>query len=228
MTDMKCSRRRGFTLIELLVVIAIIAILAAILFPVFAQAREQARQIACASNTHQLGLGVLMYAESYDDTLPPVAYLSGGAGQGVDDSTNQNTILWTDLLAPYLKNPQVLRCPSDGLARRTSYGLNELAFADLTDPPSLQAPVRTLAVFQTPADTVMLGELGVSDDWIKPRPDTYKFTAPGSPLNDDADARPAARHHSRVNLAFMDGHEKPLRLEQFYVNQMPPNRWFTP
>jgi prepilin-type N-terminal cleavage/methylation domain-containing protein len=222
---MKSAPHSGFTLIELLVVISIVAILAAILFPVYAQAREQARQSSCASNTRQLGLGILMYAESYDETLPPVAAAAVDAAAG--DAAN-HPVLWTDLLAPYLNNRQVLLCPSDPQARRSSYGLNELAFADLTDPESLQAPIRALAAFQAPAETVMLGELGTADDWKTPRPDTYKLVAPGSPLNDDADARPAARHHGRVSLSFMDGHQKSLRLEQFYLNQTPPNRCFTP
>ena len=66
--------RKGFTLIELLVVIAILAILAAILFPVFAKAREKARQSMCVNNVRQLALGVLMYAQDWDETLPPCAY----------------------------------------------------------------------------------------------------------------------------------------------------------
>jgi prepilin-type N-terminal cleavage/methylation domain-containing protein len=210
----------GFTLIELLVVIAVIAILAAILFPVFAQARARARQIRCASNTRQLALGVLMYTQDHDDTLPPVAYpVAGGA-------TNDNAVLWPDLLAPYLKNTGVLLCPADRRARASSYGLNELAFADLTDP--VHPPVRPLAAFQTPAATVMLGEIGTEDDLTTDRPDRTKMVAPGSPLNDDADARPAARHFERVNLAFMDGHEQPLRLDQFYLHQTPVDRWFAP
>jgi len=86
----------------------------------------------------------------------------------------------------------------------------------------------TLAAFQAPADTVMLGEIGRQDDLKTDRPDGYKLTAPSYPLNDDADARPAARHFERVNLSLMDGHQKPLRLDQFYTNQTPPDRWFLP
>lgn len=211
-------KRGGFTLIELLVVIAIISILAAILFPVLAQARARARQTQCASNARQLSLGVLMYAQDYDETLPPVAYEDAGS----------NDVLWTAMLAPYLKNTQINRCPDDTLSRINSYGLNELAFADLTDDPEEQSPIRSLSAFQTPTETVMLGDNGTGDNLITLRPDTYKMVAPASEIDDDDDSRAAARHFQRSNLGFMDGHQKSLRLEQFYTNQTPPNRWFEP
>src|SRR5215475_8241993 len=146
---MRLHRFQGFTLIELLVVIAIIAVLAAILFPVFAQAREKARQTSCASNTRQLSLGVLMYAQDYDETLVPTQILSP---EGDGD-------LWPTLVQPYIKNDQVRRCPSDRQAQSNSYGLNELIFSDLTEPAGLLTPVRTLAAIQAPSETVMLAEL---------------------------------------------------------------------
>ncbi|MES2459103.1 MAG: DUF1559 domain-containing protein [Armatimonadota bacterium] len=93
----------GFTLIELLVVIAIIAILAAILFPVFAQAREKARQTACLSNTKQLGLGIAQYTVDYDETLPMGGYDNG-----------PNTSRWYRDIYPYIKNVGILTCPSEG------------------------------------------------------------------------------------------------------------------
>jgi prepilin-type N-terminal cleavage/methylation domain-containing protein/prepilin-type processing-associated H-X9-DG protein len=95
--------RRGFTLIELLVVIAIIAILAAILFPVFARAREQARKTACLSNLKQIGSGILLYVQDYDETLVPV---STGTCPGPDSYG------WADLIYPYVKNAQLFDCPS--------------------------------------------------------------------------------------------------------------------
>ena len=95
------SQPRGFTLIELLVVIAIIAILAAILFPVFAQAREAARKASCQSNMKQLGTAIMMYTQDYDEVYPT----------GLQESWWDNT--WYRITTPYVKNLQVFRCPSD-------------------------------------------------------------------------------------------------------------------
>ena len=98
-------RRRGFTLIELLVVIAIIAILAAILFPVFARAREKARQTSCLSNVKQLGLGILMYAQDYDERLPLDGIWLVGA-------VYPTAPFWDIRILPYVKNQQIYICPS--------------------------------------------------------------------------------------------------------------------
>ena len=97
--------REGFTLIELLVVIAIIAILAAILFPVFARAREKARQTSCLSNVKELGLGMLMYVEDYDGMFPRTSYS--------ESKMDPPGIFWASCILPYVKNYQVYVCPSD-------------------------------------------------------------------------------------------------------------------
>ncbi len=201
--------RRGFTLIELLVVVAIISVLAAILFPVFQSVRENARRTSCQSNEKQLALGILLYTQDFDETLPPT--------QAADNT------LWPDLINPYVKNAQLRVCPDDAGAAN-SYGLNEVAFVDFTDP--VHPPAQTLAAFQTSSDTVMLGEVGTADDLQIPRENAFKLTVPDGDLNDPADARPAARHTARVNVAFMDGHVKALRLEQFYTGQTPPDKFF--
>ncbi|HEY3331218.1 MAG TPA: DUF1559 domain-containing protein [Capsulimonadaceae bacterium] len=119
MTIRPKPRQTGFTLIELLVVIAIIAILAAILFPVFAKAREKARQSACQSNMRQIGIGILSYAQDYDEKFPCDSPTSGSAPTGN----------WTAEVNIYTKSGQIFRCPNDAGAFSTpivnySYGYN--------------------------------------------------------------------------------------------------------
>jgi prepilin-type N-terminal cleavage/methylation domain-containing protein/prepilin-type processing-associated H-X9-DG protein len=214
--EVSSKARCGFTLIELLVVIAIIALLAAILFPVFARARENARKTTCASNVKQIGLAILQYAQDNDEILPPVAY--------EDDAGDDYQ--WPGLIAPYLKGAQILKCPGDARSKIISYGLNETAFVDWEDDPS--EPSLSLAEFDHPARTVMVGDVGTGDDFLKPLPDTLKMVEPGDDLDDDVDARPAARHLEFVNLTFMDGHVKAMKLEQFYTGQTPDDLWFDP
>jgi prepilin-type N-terminal cleavage/methylation domain-containing protein len=207
------SRGRGFTLIELLVVIAIIAILAAILFPVFSQAKESAKKTACLSNTKQLDLGVILYGNDYDDELMPVA-----------DPTN--TVLWMDLEEPYIKNAQVRICPDDQLDK-ASYGLNSLVFVDLFGlAPGTPVSMYNMSQFAYPTDTVMISELGAQDDLVTPIPNTIKVVVPDDDINDVYDGRPIFRHFQRDNLGFFDGHSKSLRKEQFYVGWNPQDYWF--
>ena len=109
--------RRAFTLIELLVVIAIIAILAAILFPVFAQAREKARAISCLSNLKQVGIGLMMYTQDYDETYPIAAWQkvtgTGSNGRPTYAPTTTATCTWAAILQPYIKSGGIFQCPSD-------------------------------------------------------------------------------------------------------------------
>ena len=114
------THRPGFTLIELLVVIAIIAILAAILFPVFARAREQARRTACLSNCKQIGTALFMYAQDYDETLPE-RYGNCCGPSTFGDYEYYNCVgyerTWKNMLYPYIKNLQVFQCPSNPTAK---------------------------------------------------------------------------------------------------------------
>src|SRR6266513_4447720 len=109
--DVMTRSKRGFTLIELLVVIAIIAILAAILFPVFAMARAKARQTACLSNMKQLGTGLTMYAQDWDETLPLNDYVGNGLMPlpGWRDPRAGDS--WCSGIYPYVKNLQIFACP---------------------------------------------------------------------------------------------------------------------
>ncbi|MBD3292809.1 MAG: prepilin-type N-terminal cleavage/methylation domain-containing protein [Armatimonadia bacterium] len=185
--------RRGFTLIELLVVIAIIAILAAILFPVFARAREKARQSSCLSNMKQLALGQLMYAQDYDEvTVRWNGYWNSG------EYDPPRFAYWYEHIMPYVNNNQILICPSasdkaldPGYAPSNSYLC--------TYAVSNGYPQRALADFKTPASTVMMCETQ-SNNYYR-----YRLE-PNSDYNIDSAARDS--HNGGLNIALVDGHCK--------------------
>jgi prepilin-type N-terminal cleavage/methylation domain-containing protein/prepilin-type processing-associated H-X9-DG protein len=186
-------RRRGFTLIELLVVIAIIAILAAILFPVFAKAREKARQTSCLSNIKQLALAALMYTQDYDETLlrannvvPVGSYM---LPDGVTPSTTGN-LLWTYQVLPYCKNVQMFNCPSSTFrwppstyTQNSCYGFNDKTLGGVA-----------LGSIISPAATIMFDDC------------TYYLT--DWDTNNDNHQPPTQLHNGGANVAFVDGHAK--------------------
>ena len=173
--------RRGFTLIELLVVIAIIAILAAILFPVFARAREKARQTSCLSNVKQLILGTFQYAQDYDELLPPGALIC------VSPSSNNE---WHEVIQPYLKNAQILTCPS----KRQSYpgyGWNYQEFGYYYDSHGT-GWATPLGAIEYPASTILLGDGRVGTRYLYRRSTTYSSQV----------------HNGGGNMGLCDGHAK--------------------
>lgn len=202
-------RRRGFTLIELLVVIAIIAILAAILFPVFAKAREKARQSSCLSNTKQLGLALMQYSQDYDEMLPIY---------NIDQ-----TRMWADLVGPYIKNTQILLCPSGAYTNcnnasrpncarslmcnitggKSSYFYNNLYATGWATYYGMS--MRAIGSITKPAETVIIGdgECAVVDQ-------------PNNIDNINARTWPGnTRHNDGGNVAFCDGHSKWFKAGNF-------------
>ena len=181
--------KRGFTLIELLVVIAIIAILAAILFPVFARARENARRASCQSNLKQIGLGIMQYTQDYDEKFP---------AQEIDNpalTTQSNWILNTQ---PYLKSYQLFVCPSTGAAGNTSYMMSAVYAG------------RAQAAFQQTASTIQVQEISsnFANAHIRPQfatpDDTY-----GNTFRDWYNATVFNKSHfDGGNLLYGDGHVK--------------------
>jgi len=161
--------RSGFTLIELLVVIAIIAILAAILFPVFAQARDKARGAACLSNLKQIGMGAVMYAQDYDENFPgywqwsPCAIWSNGQFILPNGSPSMAEAEKVCQVCPYVKNAQVFRDPSRSTICSYGYAYPTMSGGSSPVPGMANAwPLGpNLASFSHPADTVMMTESGV-------------------------------------------------------------------
>ncbi len=226
--------RYAFTLIELLVVIAIIAILAAILFPVFAQAREKARQTSCLSNEKQLSLGFLMYIQDYDETFPLYTYdyLTYWAGGRV--STGAPFDKAKGLLYPYLKNGDIQKCPSytgGSNLGGTGYGYNQNIAGDMWDnnPPYLLLHPATEAQLGHPSDTILLGDAGQLD---YPNPGINETILIGPPSSWYGYPSIDFRHQTFANFAFVDGHVKAVKYEAFIANlpvsqQMPDSQIFT-
>jgi len=154
------NSRSGFTLIELLVVIAIIAILAAILFPVFAKVREKARQTQCLSNEKQLGLAMFQYVQDYDEMFPAGLVPTSGPTV-VGSNTNGAGLGWAGAISSYIKAPQMLKCPDDPTSINVpgvyvdSYGLN--CYLPKRSLAFLIAPATTVEMFEVKNDTAYLG-----------------------------------------------------------------------
>jgi prepilin-type N-terminal cleavage/methylation domain-containing protein/prepilin-type processing-associated H-X9-DG protein len=229
------SGKAGFTLIELLVVIAIIAILASILFPVFARARENARRSSCQSNLKQIGLGLLQYSQDYDEKGPRTWF-----GIDRDASGAGGRYKWMDAIYPYVKSEQLFTCPSDSLgvlptANKAykfhdgnpangsgydygSYGANN-AYYDIgpTQTPPFSRAI-SIASIEAPATTVWVAETGPTATqgyapfefgWGTRADAPTVTTVNGIPTLE----RIKARHLETSNVLYCDGHVKSLRMD---------------
>ena len=219
------SKSKGFTLIELLVVIAIIAILAAILFPVFAQAREKARQTTCLSNSKQIGLAMFMYTEDYDEVFPPATTETAPRAGGVRATTagmptyENNTYwndgntgkypngtgqMWEDLLYPYVKSAKLFVCPTNkgvsiaGSGNLPSYGYNTFinGYLGALVGGTPNSPISYGAITK-PADTILTIEWAT--EYIYCNSADYKnFVNSGN--------KKVYPHNDGQNVSYTDGH----------------------
>jgi len=214
-------KTRGFTLIELLVVIAIIAILAAILFPVFAKAREKARATSCLSNLRQMGTACLSYAQDFDEKMPNVYLDSAGY-----------RYWWADLVQPYIRNYQLLKCPSapENEWYYAAYRPRN-PLTGLTDPlycsyamPDMRVDQYNQAIYPIPGSNQSqiqdpTGTILVVDS-VAPllTAGNIPFYGTNYRLLDQTDIGPgntsvvaSARHNDGFNAGFADGHAKFLK-----------------
>ena len=222
------TTRTGFTLIELLVVIAIIAILAAILFPVFAQARESARKTSCLGNQKQLGTAFLMYMQDSDEHLPNATHGGGGVNQTggwvyftafPTNPTPKSYDNTKSTLYPYTKNAQIFVCPSDtqGSAAGNTYAVNSCV---LMPPGPIMAVGKPLASFERTAEWLLFGEeasanFGSSDaSYIRTASTDDGYLLYGINLL-------STRHQQGSNITFLDAHAKWFAPDRVFASKYP-------
>lgn len=221
----RSGRGRGFTLIELLVVIAIIAILAAILFPVFSRARQRAFAAQCLNNVTQLAKAWVMYTDDNKGMCPPLMMIVQGG----------NNLSWEGILRPYVKSTGVLSCPSlswradDGVydAGMNPHGYNTLGVNINLFNYCWIFPVKQSDI-DKPSETVyMCDSDGMHYCGLPPGPGASRLWS-WSPVYSDGTkpptgaqfpARPAARHNNRVTVAFCDGHARSMDTETLFTKE---------
>lgn len=202
--------RRAFTLIELLVVIAIIAILAAILFPVFAQAKRAAKDSVTISNLKQLGLGYSIYEGDSDDTIPPATHSAGGEGliggwifiKKLYDNPSKFDVT-QGTLYPYIKNKDVYLCPLDQNAQKSGLSFSFNACLSVWPVGTGVIPSVSATFPENPSTQMLLGEEGTANDETD---DGYFF--PGNPFTD--------WHAAGNAITFVDGHAKIVKGKDRY------------
>lgn len=220
------SGDQGFTLIELLVVIAIIAILASILFPVFARARENARRASCQSNLKQIGLGIAQYTQDYDETLPRDWVDANGTG----GNGNANCPRWSDVTQPYIKSTQIFNCPSATslpfitsttfpMTRATnqlgSYEWND-AYWDRGRTPRGLADTTPISVIDSPSTTLNVADANVNNGNAEI---AWQSDTAGQPTGINTAVTPpqfqdaVARHLETIDVLYCDGHVKALKID---------------
>ncbi len=208
------NRREGFTLIELLVVIAIIAILASILFPVFARARERARQTSCLSNLRQIGVALAMYYDDYQ-RLPWDDLTEGGAPEGTAP-----TWTWRLMLYPYVMNAQLFACPSaSGLTDfdatypdywdMAGYAISQVHWDDDLGTDADPPPGHTMEAIRKPSEVIIITDY-IGDHMLT----HYGTQEHGFVRQDEA----ATRHNGGCNYLFLDGHVKWLAPTQVHCS----------
>jgi prepilin-type N-terminal cleavage/methylation domain-containing protein/prepilin-type processing-associated H-X9-DG protein len=208
-------RNNAFTLIELLVVIAIIAILAAILFPVFAQAREKARTTSCLSNFKQLGIAFQMYLQDYDERVLPRYQACPSTGPTDPNAES----LWDHTIQPYVKNTQIFICPSSQNAHyvdtwgtrgylSTGYNQTISGWYYVTADGCGDMILPTLAAIQYPAKNVMFADSVPGDFTLGYRGYLFGNTGINVPYTTTSAGSFGVRHTDGTNLTFFDGHAK--------------------